>query len=91
MRYVNLRPSEVAQIVYKALISGLIDDARIEANTRTVYVKKSSKLIHGARFGIFSNNDLLKSIWVDCGHGSQRKLMQDISGPTSPEWSIQPL
>jgi hypothetical protein len=53
MRYVNLRPSEVAQIVYKALISGLIDDARIEANTRTVYVKKSSKLIHGARFGIF--------------------------------------
>jgi hypothetical protein len=89
MRYVNLTPPEVAQIVYKALISGLIDDARIETNTRTVYVKKSSNLIHSARFGIFSNNDLLKSIWIDCGCGSKRYLMQEISGPDNPEWCIK--
>jgi hypothetical protein len=89
MRYVNLTPEAVARIIYKGLRNGLIYDARIEANSRTVYVKNSSKLTHDPRFGIFSNNDLLKSIWVDCGHGSQRYLIQEISGQNNPEWSIK--
>lgn len=85
----NLTAAKAASFVYKRLKNGLYEDATLEANNRTIYVKRASQEKHGPRFGLFANDDLLRALWVDCGEGSQREIMEGISGPSSAEWSIK--
>lgn len=87
----HLTPAEAARFVYKRLANGLYEDATLEANSRTIYVKRANQENHGPRFGLFANDDLLRALWVNsCGDGTSfREVMEQVSGPDSAEWSIK--
>lgn len=79
---------EAASFVYKRIKNGLYEDATLEVNTRTINVTRANQLSHGPRFGIFSNDELLRSLWVR-GESSYRSLMEELTGPNSAVWAIK--
>lgn len=87
----NLTPANAASFVYKRLSNGLYEDATLEANSRTIYVKRANQNKHGPRFGLFANDDLLRALWINsCGDGTSfREVMERVSGTNSAEWSIK--
>lgn len=91
MRHVNLTPAKAASFVYRGIKNGLIEDARLEANSKTIYARLAPPQQHIKRSGLFVDVFLLHAIWVDSmGQGnSVREVMEQVSGTDKAEWSIK--